>query len=589
MKPRSIAATMITMLCLLMQTGLTDVLGQELLFYDNFQEFTNGTVLVDGASYTAPNAYVEISLLPTSTLTMTNLLGSIRALYNCPATSDMTHWNSHFAYFASPQSNKVLEVTWQLWIKAVKPGGFGLAGLGLPITGDDESIVMAFNDGGEIYGITNVLSGPSDFVTIGNWSSLAGTIMTNRIVLNYPARTMTFSLNGNVLATLPMRPDLIQPVGHMNFEFDELTAYGSTGNQFALDEVQVVTVAPEPVISWDAHESKTRPDGKLMLVWDRLTNGDYDGALSLWRLSNAGEYETSTSYGPYPDWWLTRFDVGPDNKTWLLWDNYANDQISLWRMSTDGALETAWTFGPYDGWWIDTMRIGADGKVRLLWKNYYDNRFCLWRVSSTGSLEDAHTYGPYEGWNVNDIRLGPDNKGWLLWEKYSGTNSAPQVSLWQLNSADVLEAANNYGPYDGWWPQMLDIGPDGKPRLLWGNYYDESASLWLLSTNGVYETAMNAGPYTNWYSIVGLARPDNKTMLGWGNYDGSYSLWLLNSTLGYELSMPFGPYVGWEIWGGNFDTSSKLHLLWKKDDGQISLWRLSPTLTLETATTFGPY
>ena len=171
---------------------------------------------------------------------MTNFLGSIRAFYDCPASPQAEGRESYRAGF-TPQSNEVLRLTWQLQIGAVTPGTIGGVIVQLPIFGNDESMVMGFIDGGEIVAVTNVFSSPADFVTIGDWSSLVETVMTNELEINYPQQTITLSVNGNFIATWPMRPDLTDYVDSINFEFDEVTEYGSAGNTFALDEIRVAS------------------------------------------------------------------------------------------------------------------------------------------------------------------------------------------------------------------------------------------------------------------------------------------------------------------------------------------------------------
>ncbi len=110
----------------------------------------------------------------------------------------------------------------------------------MPIVGNDESTVIAFNDECQIYGVTNVSPlSPSDLLTIGSWSNWFKTVMTNRLIMNYPAHTLTLSVNGQLIATLPMRPDLSNYVDHVDFEFSEYTAYGSLGNRFAIGQIQI--------------------------------------------------------------------------------------------------------------------------------------------------------------------------------------------------------------------------------------------------------------------------------------------------------------------------------------------------------------
>jgi hypothetical protein len=221
------------------------------IYFDNFEQFTSGTEVPDGTTYIPSSgptgASANVTLLPGSKCTMTNFMGSIRALFDCPTTTITTNWNSYQANLASAQSNQVLEITWQLNVAAIKLETLGWCGVQLP-TLDDEVTVLAIADGGQIYAITNVMTSLSDLVTIGSWSGLVGTVMTNHLVLNYLSRTMTYALNGTTLANLPMRPDLTNCVTLVNFEFDEIDSYGATGNTFALDSVKVESVTTSPPV-----------------------------------------------------------------------------------------------------------------------------------------------------------------------------------------------------------------------------------------------------------------------------------------------------------------------------------------------------
>ncbi|HKI69051.1 MAG TPA: hypothetical protein VKA67_05640, partial [Verrucomicrobiae bacterium] len=131
------------------------------LFFDNFEQFANGTLITNGYTYSPVSGpagtLAEITKIAGTTVTMTNLAGSIWLLYDCPASSASTDYNDYTATFA-PQTNPVLQITWRLRIDSVIPGTLGGALAQLPIIGNDESTVIAFGDGGQIFAVTNVLS-----------------------------------------------------------------------------------------------------------------------------------------------------------------------------------------------------------------------------------------------------------------------------------------------------------------------------------------------------------------------------------------------------------------------------------------------
>src|SRR5205085_7956766 len=99
---------------------------------------------------------------------------------------------------------------------------------------------LGFMDTGVIVALTN---GPSLQTPIGNWGSLAGTVMTNGLLLDYPHGIMSYSLNGQVVATLPLGPYYTNVVNAIYFNGFERSG-GSLGNHFAIDNVSVEIMTP---------------------------------------------------------------------------------------------------------------------------------------------------------------------------------------------------------------------------------------------------------------------------------------------------------------------------------------------------------
>src|SRR6516164_6952080 len=94
---------------------------------------------------------------------------------------------------------------------------------------------ISFTDGGSIMALTN---GTNVQISIGNWGSLAGTVMTNRLVMDYPDGIFSYSLNGQMLATLPLGSYFTNLVGAVYFNGFERSP-GSLGNRFAIADVEV--------------------------------------------------------------------------------------------------------------------------------------------------------------------------------------------------------------------------------------------------------------------------------------------------------------------------------------------------------------
>ena len=240
-----------------------------LLFFDNFGEFTNGTDLTS-TNYTPTSGPATASVVTSvqngsPTITVTNFLGNTWALFN---NSVVTNKNQYEGILSSVQTNQPLQVTWRMWIQATNTGP-GMFLLSVPT--DDPTAnynpPIFFTDTGAIVALTN---GTSVQTPIGNWGSLAGTVMTNTLILDYPNGTFSYSLNGQTLATLPLGPYFTNVVGAIYFNGFERSA-GSLGNRFAIADVMVglqqaagspnltiTHVSPNSVvIAWPATSSYT--------------------------------------------------------------------------------------------------------------------------------------------------------------------------------------------------------------------------------------------------------------------------------------------------------------------------------------------
>lgn len=211
----------------------------QVFFLDNFEQFGNGTDLT-ATSYTPvsgpPTASVITSVQNgTPTIKATNFLGSIWALFD---DSVVLNKNQYKGILSTVQTNQPLQITWKMWIQATNTGP-GVFLLSVPVQDANPSITfnppLAFTDAGSIVGFTN---GPNVQTPIGNWGSLAGTVMTNSLILDYPHGTFSYSLNGQILATLPLGPYYTNVVGAIYFNGVERSA-GSLGNRFAIDDVTV--------------------------------------------------------------------------------------------------------------------------------------------------------------------------------------------------------------------------------------------------------------------------------------------------------------------------------------------------------------
>jgi hypothetical protein len=222
----------------------------ELIYFDNFEQFPNGATLTptnyvpvsgpSGASATFINSGTPG--FPQPTITASNFLGSTRALFNFTWSGD----SLYTCTLATPQTNQILVETWTLWASghgSDLPSGFDIM---LPMTNGAMQSLLEFSDGGQLYALnTNSILHDYSFIGIGNWQSLAGTLITNQLIVNYPANTFSFSLNGVLLANLPLSGLFTDLVGQTRFDASEV--YPPTSRQFALDDVMVEAMqVPEP-------------------------------------------------------------------------------------------------------------------------------------------------------------------------------------------------------------------------------------------------------------------------------------------------------------------------------------------------------
>ena len=234
---RAIAVTIIAFFLLF---GSQPNTSAQVFFYDNFEQFTNGTDLT-ATSYVPvsgpSSALAETSIQNgTPTTTVTNFFGS-KWLLSDNSVPPLNK-NQYKGYLSSVQTNRALEVTWRMWISATNSGP-GFIFLSVPVNDPTPGVTynppLAFADNGTIFALTNGTTPPTP---IGSWGALAGTVMTNTLFLDYVNRVFSYSLNGQTLVTLPLGPYFTNIVGAIYFNGFERST-GSLGNRFAIDDVKV--------------------------------------------------------------------------------------------------------------------------------------------------------------------------------------------------------------------------------------------------------------------------------------------------------------------------------------------------------------
>ena len=237
----------------------------QVLFFDNFQQFANGSDL-SSTNYTPAFGPATASVVTavqngSPTLTVSNFLGNTWALFNnsVPTNKNLlnknqlgTNENQYEGILSSVQTNQPLQITWNMWIGATNTGP-GMFLFSVPTSDPNTNFnpLIFFTDTGSIIALTN---GTNVQIPIGSWGSLAGTVMTNTLILDYPNGVYSYSLNGQTLATLPLGPYFTNVIGAVYFNGFELSA-GSLGNRFALADVEVEAFTPSNIFTYTTNTS----------------------------------------------------------------------------------------------------------------------------------------------------------------------------------------------------------------------------------------------------------------------------------------------------------------------------------------------
>jgi len=243
------------------------VVTAQLIFFDDFSQFPNGTDLTETnyvpgfwvppgvKAYTATNETVGASAIAS------NFLGSQRLFVNSPAGASFEYQANLWEYdtnLTAAVTNQIVNVQWLSWIQATK-SLTATGGLGIAVTATNLNIecdgsqcrtnpepsmpLVFFADSGRIYVFTNTIASLASsipIVQIGSWSPYAGQVMTNQLTLNYPARKFSFSLNGTVLTNnMHLATMFTNVLNEVDFYPSE-SLPSSSGNKFALDDVQIV-------------------------------------------------------------------------------------------------------------------------------------------------------------------------------------------------------------------------------------------------------------------------------------------------------------------------------------------------------------
>jgi len=221
-----------------------EALWGQVLYYDTFEQFANGTLLTATSYHPASGADGTATTsvqAGTPTLTASNFLGGIRLFADCRAVPCFSKYEGRFA---SAQKNQVLVADWLLWIASTNSGG-GAFGVGILTTNaGNYNPLIGLADNGLVVVFTNSpLIDPG--TPIGEWGQWAGTLMTNRLLLDYQGRAFSLWINGRLIARASMAPYFTNTLDALRFDLMEAPPASwpaAAGNCFAIDNVKVTEV-----------------------------------------------------------------------------------------------------------------------------------------------------------------------------------------------------------------------------------------------------------------------------------------------------------------------------------------------------------
>jgi hypothetical protein len=209
----------------------------------------------------------------------------------------------------------------------------------------------------------------------------------------------------------------------------------------------------------------------------------------------------------------------------------------------------------------------------LLWGNA-PGLATMWSLSPVGDQVGSITAGPARQlWAVSSVPavIGTASNatgmtGVLFGTAgtvNAGTGTASLIQSW-TSPSEV-----DYGPFDGWTPVGVAVGPTGLSRLLW-TYYDGSAAVWLTNENGTYASDVRVGPIAG-MTAVGLAyTPAIGSVVLWSGSDGSSELTYVSDT-SVTNSFTFSPISGYTPQSVFYDAAGQACILLGASDGSAAI------------------
>ncbi|HTS17245.1 MAG TPA: BACON domain-containing carbohydrate-binding protein [Verrucomicrobiae bacterium] len=341
-----------------------------LIYFDNFSEFPPDSVLTQ-TNYPPPlGAAAEIDTNENSgenstTATATNLFGTTWLLFAAGTPPYQAR------YQGTPTLTPITQVvteSFTLWIPSTQStnsiGGLGvnvlstnLQPFGGGVTNFQDQPLVFINDGGQIIVFTNTPS-PQSLIQIGSWPTLAGTAMTNTLVLDYPAGTFSFSVNGSVLTNMPIPSFFTNFFDVARLLVTENIPDSSLGNTFAVGNVTLSTPTPS-----------TNQDVSAYVVASKSQLFSQSSATTV-TLLTTGFFFLADADGAASNAMLAATDLTPGGSNLVLSSNDPSEDTFKFQQlfTTKAAMDAAFPTGMYtmsfvtvdDGTLASALNLPAD-------------------------------------------------------------------------------------------------------------------------------------------------------------------------------------------------------------------------------------
>jgi len=252
---------------------------------------------------------------------------------------------------------------------------------------------------------------------------------------------------------------------------------------------------------------------------------------------------------------------------------YVNDPASVWYLrdaapNSDGSIHILWADG-HTRFQFGTIPIAISmlptNEAKLLWYAG-DGRTVLSTIDAAGAFEKSVTVKqdltPIAG-------MTTDTKLRTLILRSSGNTDTLQF----FDSKGTLIKSQVNGPYDGWDPIGIGIGPNWQGHLLWKKY-DGTASVWTLRTDGPYMADVKQGPISGLNAISLASAPDNSQRLLWIADNGIPQVEVLDGGGNVLSSRAISPMPGWTLKSIAVGSDNVARVMWTSAKHSMRIWKV---------------